>query len=91
MFASMETELYSDNPRQVISAELSSKEKLLWSGQPPAGVRLTSADWRLIPFSILWGGFAIAWETVVIVKSAPLFFRLWGIPFVAMGLYFMFG
>ena len=38
-----------------------------------------------IPFSILWAGFAFAWETAVIVTGEPLLFPLFGSLFVAAG------
>jgi hypothetical protein len=54
-------------------------------------VRFSSADLFLVPFSIMWGGFAVFWEGTAIASGAPLFFMVWGIPFVAMGCYVVFG
>ncbi len=78
-------------PSSLVEQELSSGEKLLWSGQPRAGIRLRASDAIVIPFSILWCGFAIFWEWMVVSKGAPFFFMLWGIPFVLVGLYIVFG
>ena len=76
---------------QSIRRELGSQESLLWSDQPKQGMVLRAADAFLIPFSIMWCGFAIFWESSVFTSRAPFFFKLWGAPFVLVGLYFVFG
>jgi hypothetical protein len=84
----------------IFQDELLKDEKILWMGQPNPNIKYTSMDWFLVPFSIFWGGFAIFWELSVLGISflsnengdgAPFFFALFGIPFVVMGIYFIFG
>lgn len=75
----------------MLERELSVGERLLWSGQPRAGIRLRSSDTVAIPFSILWCGFAIFWESMVVRNGTPVIMMVWGIPFILVGLYIVFG
>jgi hypothetical protein len=90
--------IYSDLFAQ-IQPELLAGESLLWSGQPLRKIIFHQRDLFAIPFSLLWGGFAIFWEWGVTghfgnsgnSHSPPTFFTLWGIPFVIMGQYLIWG
>lgn len=77
---------------QTIRAQLEGGEKLIWSGHPRQGIILRGSDIFLIPFSVLWCGFAIFWEaSVASSDKAPPFFLIFGGLFVLIGLYFVFG
>lgn len=73
-----------------ISFDLGPGERLLWSGEPQQGVVFRRGDLLAVPFSVLWGGFAIFWESMALRRS-PYAFALFGVPFVAIGLYIMIG
>lgn len=73
-----------------IRRELGPNEQVLWSGRPKQGMLLRPADAIQIPFSLLWCGFAIFWESSV-SATGNVFFMLWGVPFVAIGLYMVVG
>ena len=74
--------------RRVLSVD----EQVLWSGQPRQGLVVRSSDAIAIPFSLLWCGFAIFWETSVIRRpTATAFFVFWGILFVGVGIYLVVG
>jgi hypothetical protein len=73
------------------SFDLARGEQLLWVGAPRQGVVFRSTDTFLIPFSILWTGFAVFWEASVVKTHAPWLFVLWGIPFIAIGAYITVG
>lgn len=67
------------------------RERILWSGIPAQGVLFTGRDMFLIPFSLLWCGFAIFWTYTATRQGAPLFFDAWGAMFICIGLFFVFG
>lgn len=72
---------------------------MLWTGQPSPAVIFHKEDVLLIPFSLLWGGFAIFWEAGVSGywgsgshSGKPwIFGMLFGAVFVLMGQYFIWG
>lgn len=76
---------------QAIRDALEPGERVLWTGYPKQGLLFRAQDALFVPFSMLWGGFAVFWETSVISSHAPFFFMLWGVPFVAVGLHMIFG
>lgn len=82
---------------RVIAQELDAGESLLWSGQPRKGIVFRGSDVFMIPFSIMWGGFAILFAAGVLSPArddggGPVFVGvLFAIPFVLVGLYMMFG
>ncbi|MDI6758927.1 MAG: hypothetical protein QMD94_04575 [Candidatus Omnitrophota bacterium] len=81
----------------ILQKQLLKDESILWKGQPEVGILFSASDIFLVPFSLLWGGFAVFWEFLVLFmkdktgQRAPVFFALFGIPFVLIGLYFIFG
>jgi hypothetical protein len=82
-----------------IQPELLSGENILWAGKPNPGVIFHREDLFLIPFSLLWGGFAIFWEMGVAgmlnfgshSQQQWGFGMVWGIPFVVAGQYLIWG
>jgi len=88
-------EIYQD-----LQTELGSGESFAWAGQPSRKAVFHAQDVFLIPFSLLWGGFAIFWEASVLgftgqfnAKANPAIWpmALFGIPFVVIGQYMIWG
>ena len=75
-----------DFARDYISAD----ETVLWEGKPGKGNLIAKSDIVLIPFSIFWFGFAIFWTWTTFSMGAG-FMSIFGIPFVAIGLYLTLG
>ena len=81
----------NDDLKRTLNSVLRDNERLLWEGMPAPGIHLSAEDAFLIPFSLLWCGFAVFWELSTFAMGAPTFFSLFGLPFVAVGLYLVFG
>ena len=85
----------------VFLSELQPGEAVQWTGRPNPAVIFHKEDWGVIPFSLLWGGFAIFW----LLGASGLgnfwtnrphgtfqwFGVIWGTPFVLLGQYFIWG
>lgn len=94
-------ELIAIDPRaaQKIQSELMSGESIYWVGVPDSRVIIHSDDWTVIPFSLLWTGFFVFWEGQALGfwqdtarrGGTNMFMVLWGIPFLIMGNYIVWG
>jgi len=78
-----------ENLQAELREHLEENESLIWTGKPKSGIVFRTSDIFLIPFSVLWCGFAIVWVTMA-AKAGGLF-ALFGVPFVIIGLIFVFG
>jgi len=84
---------------QKIQPYILSDETIHWAGIPDPKVIFHSDDWAAIPFSLFWGGFAIFWEAGAMgyvrtpsrAGGGDAFMTLWGIPFVLVGQYIIWG
>jgi len=73
------------------NAYIAPDEHVLWRGKPEKGGLFTASDVFMLLFSIAWCGFAVFWEITALTSGAPLPMALFGIPFVLIGLYMVFG
>ena len=74
-------------------------EKLIWEGSPAGGLKIRPSDLTASFFGLFFLGFSIFWVYMAssITRDAPgsggfgLIFPLFGLPFVAVGAYLVFG
>jgi hypothetical protein len=72
--------------------ELVADERVVWTGRPDPTRLLNRADIGLIPFSLLWGGFAMAFFQALTGRAeADTPTILVGAVFALVGLYFIVG
>lgn len=74
-----------DWPREILA-----DEQLLWTGQPPQGLRFYLFDLYLLPFGALFFGIAV-FATFAFLAEGPAEAALWMLPFLAAGFFFLFG
>jgi hypothetical protein len=82
-----------------VQPEMLSGESVYWAAMPNPSVIFHSDDWAAVPFSLLWGGFAIFWEAGALGywgngsrgRGPSLFMVIWGVPFVLIGQYMIWG
>lgn len=77
------------DPRAELIDQLNDNEKLLWADKPLSGIKFRASDVFVIPFSIVWCGFAIFWT--LMAMSSNFYFGLFGIPFVIIGIMLLIG
>ncbi|WP_159808985.1 PH domain-containing protein [Cellulomonas citrea] len=80
-----------DDPGDQLRRYLLPGEVLLWAGRPDPHRHLSAGDLYLVPFSLVWCGFAVFWESAVATSDAPAPFLLFGGVFVVIGLYVVAG
>jgi hypothetical protein len=66
-------------------------ELLLWCGRPDPSRFFAATDIIAIPFGLVWLGIALLWETAVQGVDAPVLFRVFGVPFILIGVYLVAG
>jgi hypothetical protein len=80
---------------EVIGRELAPGERLLWSGQPPRGLRLRLTDLYSIPFALGWTAFTVAALVSLLTREDATEGAMIGVPLVSVmaagGVYLLVG
>ena len=88
---------FEADPYAIFQEDLRPGERLVWTGQPNPDRLLSLGDIMMIPFSLMWGGFAFFWEASVLSiyfkpgSNMPIVMPLFGIPFCLIGFWLIFG
>lgn len=75
---------------QFCNAYILPGESILWRGKPEKGNVISGEQLIMIPFSLIFLAFSLFWEYNAFLSGIPIM-MIWGIPFVAVGLYLLFG
>ena len=74
-----------------LQSELGPSERIIWSGQPQQGVQFHWIDLFQVPFGLFFAGFAVFWMSLASMGEGGPIFALFGLPFLAVGLYVAIG
>ncbi len=69
--------------------QIAPDEYVIWSGKPERGNIFTGQNLAYCFFGIPWTAFAIFWTSTAM--QGPPLFALFGLPFIGVGLYMLFG
>lgn len=86
------TSFHPENPEEPytrMQERMRPGEHLLWAGRPDPALRV--GDFGGLLFAVVWTAFSVFWESQVISMDGPLIMRLWGLPFIALGLWMLVG
>lgn len=83
--------MIDENIRARFATRIEPGEDILWVGRPTQGIAIRSWDALLIPFSIIWFAGATSWAWQVFASGASLDFKIAGVLFALVGLYFALG
>lgn len=75
--------------KQQLSTHLETNEQLIWAGIPKQGIIFQVYDRFMIPFSVVWCGIIAVW--MIFTINSNTVFAFFGIPFVIIGLFMLFG
>lgn len=73
-----------------VNQYLTGDEYILWKGKPEKGGSFSPQNIGLLVFSIFWLGFSLFWESAIFSSDAPFIMKLFGLPFIAIGVYLLY-
>lgn len=72
---------------EAVRAELSSNEKMIWTGRPYSGFRLRPIDALLIPISFVWAIFVSFGSVLMLIKNGPVLFLFFAAGIIVVAIY----
>ena len=77
--------------QNAVTPHFNGGERILWTDRPRQGLLLRGVDAFMIPFSLVWTGFAVFWFLMASGSQGGKHFSLLGIPFILVGVYLIIG